>query len=210
MEKVSRLNKRITFRKLFRQLFSALHHSTTKNAIDIDDTNACYTLHSPMCWCDVLNEALGHNPIYFSIIFIGRIKYPQRMKHYYFIISIPSKASIVEEKWFLLILPETLFDVSINIFLSILRIELCDTEFKIKKQHFLPWKLCACISRSIYYCKKSTWRIPTIWCKIMGGQLCVMLLMLIAFHAWICFTVQKNHWKMNRFCYIHRTAGSLM
>ena len=33
----------------------------------------------------------------FSIIFIGRIKYPQRMKHYYFIISIPSKASVAEE-----------------------------------------------------------------------------------------------------------------
>ena len=53
MEKVSRLNKRITFRKLFRQLLSALHHSITKNAIDIDDTNARYTPHSPMCWCDV-------------------------------------------------------------------------------------------------------------------------------------------------------------
>ena len=60
------------------------------------------------------------------------------MKHYCFIISIPSKASIVEETDFLPILPVTLFDISINMFLSVLRIELCDTEFEIKKQHFHP------------------------------------------------------------------------
>ena len=58
MKTVSRLNVRITFRQLF--LLFYINPRWTKNAIDIDDTDALNALYSPMCWIDVWNEALIH------------------------------------------------------------------------------------------------------------------------------------------------------